>query len=110
MYLSALAENWYNLFFNVLKIWFSNSYVTKSLQGYSRKMSLLKGVYILKRCSSYMGVLLYTIKRPLAKLNVFFKKHRICCNEPIDYKMLTKLFLDVIAWLYGEGGNSHILT
>ena len=53
------------------------------------------------------GVLLYTIKRKLAKLNI---KHRICFNKPIDYKMLTKFFLDVIASLYGEGGNSHILT
>ena len=56
---------------------------------------------------SYMGVLLYTIKRSLAKLNI---KHRMCCNKPIDHKILTKFFLDVIAWLYGEGGNSHILA
>ena len=43
----------------------------------------------------------------LAKLNI---KHRMCCNKPIDYKMLTKVFLDIIAWLYGEGGNSHLLA
>ena len=65
------------------------------------------GVNILKRCSSYVGVLLYTIKRSLAKLNI---KHRICCNKPIDYKMLIKFFLDVITWLYGEGRNSQILA
>ena len=47
----------------------------------------------------YAG-LLYTIKRSLAKLNI---KHRVCYNKPIDYKMLTKFFLDIIAWLYGEG-------
>ena len=69
-------------------------------------MSLLQGVDILKRCSSYMRVLLYTIKRSLAKLNI---KRRMCCNKPIDYKMLTKFFLD-IAWLFREGGNSHILA
>ena len=90
----------------MLKICFSNSYVTKSLQGYSRKMSRI-GVDILKRCSSSLRVLLYTIKRSLAKLNI---EHRMCCNKPIDYKMLTKFFLDIIAWLYGEGGNSHILA
>ena len=72
----------------MLKIRVSNSYITNSLQGYSKKMSLLKGVDILKRCSSYR-VSLYTIKRSLAKLNI---KHRICCNKPIDYKMLTKFF------------------
>ena len=71
------------------------------------KMSLLKRLDILKRCSSYMGVLLYTIKRSLAKLNI---KHRMCFNKPIDYKMLTKFFLNIIAWLYGEGGNSRILA
>ena len=54
-----------------------------------------------------MGVLLKTIKRSLAKLNI---KHRMCCDKPIDYKILAKFFLDIIAWLYGEGGNSHILT
>ena len=54
-----------------------------------------------------MRVLLYTIKRSFAKLN---NKHRMCCNKPIDYKILTKLFLGVIAWLYGEGGNSHVLA
>ena len=43
----------------------------------------------------------------MAKLNT---KHRMCCNKPIDYKMLIKFFLDIIAWLYGEGGNSHILA
>ena len=36
-------------------------------------------------------------------------KHRMCCNRPIDYKMLAKFFLDIIAWLYREGANSHIL-
>ena len=41
----------------------------------------------------------------LAKLNI---KHRMSCNKPIDYKMLTKFFVDIIAWLYREGGNSHI--
>ena len=51
-----------------------------------------------------MRVLLYTVKRSLAKLNI---EHRMCCNKPVDYKMLIKFFLDVIAWLYGEGGNSH---
>ena len=65
------------------------------------------GVDILNRCSSYMGVLLYTITRSLAKLNI---KDRMCCNKPIDYKMLTKFFLDAIAWLHEEGGNSHILA
>ena len=83
----------------MLKICFSNSNVTKSLQKYSRKLSLLLGVDILKRCSSYMGVLLYTIERSLAKLNI---KHRMCCDKPIDYKMLTRFFLDITAWLYGE--------
>ena len=68
---------------------------------------LLQGVDILKRCSSYMRVLLYTTKRSLVKLNI---KHRMFCKKPINYKMLTKFFLDVIAWLYGEGGNSHILV
>ena len=43
----------------------------------------------------------------LAKLNI---KHRMCCNKPTDYKMLTKFFLDIIALLYGEGGKSHILA
>ena len=32
----------------------------------------------------------------------------MCCNKPIDYKMLAKFFLDIVAWLDGEGGNSHI--
>ena len=52
-----------------------------------------------------MGVLLYTIKRSLAKLNI---KHRMCCDKSIDYKMLTKFFLDIM--LHGEGGSSHILA
>ena len=56
-------------------------------------------VSILKRCCSYMRVLLYTIKRSLAKLNI---KHGMCCNKPVDYKMLTKFFLDIIAWFYGK--------
>ena len=56
-------------------------------------------VDILKSCGSYMQVLLYTIKRSMAKLNI---KHRMCCNKPIDYKILTKFFLDIIAWLYGK--------
>ena len=63
-------------------------------------------VEVLKRCGSYMRVLLYTIKRSSAKLII---KHRMYCNKPINYKGLTKLFLDIIAWLYEEGGNSHIL-
>ena len=46
-----------------------------------------------------MRVLLYTIKRSLGKLNI---KHRMCCNKPIDYKMLTKFFLDILALLYGK--------
>ena len=46
----------------------------------------------------YAG-LLYTIKRSLAKLNI---KHRMCSNKPIDYKMLTKFFLDIFALLYGK--------
>ena len=38
-------------------------------------------------------------------------KHRMCsCSKPIDYKMLTMFFLDIIAWLYGEGGNSYLLV
>ena len=57
-------------------------------------------VDILKRCGSYMRVLLSIIKRSLAKLNI---KHRMCCKKPIDYKMLTKFFLGIIAWLYGKG-------
>ena len=68
--------------------------------------SLSFRVDILKKCGSYMWVLLYTIKKSLAKLNI---KHRTCCNKPIDYKILTKFFLGITAWLYGEGGNSHIL-
>ena len=44
-----------------------------------------------------MRVLLYTIKRSLAKLNI---KHRMCCNEPTDYKMLTKFFPDIFALSY----------
>ena len=46
-----------------------------------------------------MGFLLHTINRSLAKLNI---KHIMCFNKPIDHKMLTKFFLDVIAWLYEE--------
>ena len=46
-----------------------------------------------------MQVLLYTIKRSLAKLNI---KHRMCCNKPIDYRMLAKCFLDIFALLYGK--------
>ena len=61
---------------------------------------------VLKRYGFYMWVLLYTIKRSLTKLNI---KHGMCCNKPINYKMLTKFFLDTIVWLYGEGDNSHIL-
>ena len=56
-------------------------------------------VDILKRCGSYMRVLLCTIKRSLAKVNI---KHGMYCNKPIDYKMLTKFFLDIFAWLYGK--------
>ena len=63
-------------------------------------------VDILKRCGSCMWVLLSTIKRSLAKLNI---KHGMCCNKPTDYKMLAKFFLDIIAWFFGEGGNSQIL-
>ena len=63
-------------------------------------------VGILKRCGSFMWVLLYTIKRSLTKLNI---KHRMCCNKPIDYKMLTKFFLDIHCLVVREGGNSHIL-
>ena len=33
----------------------------------------------------------------------------MCCNKPINYKMCTKFFEDIIVWLYGEGCNSHIL-
>ena len=47
-----------------------------------------------------MRVLLYTIKRSLAKLNI---KHRMYCNEPTDYKMLTKFFPDIFALSYGKG-------
>ena len=46
-----------------------------------------------------MRVLLYTIKRSLEKLNI---KHRICCNEPTDYQMLTKFFPDIFALSYGK--------
>ena len=46
-----------------------------------------------------MRVLLHTIKRSLAKLNI---KHRMCCNKPTDYKMLTKFFLDIFGLLYGK--------
>ena len=56
-------------------------------------------VNILKRCGSYIRVLLYIIKRSLAKLNI---KHRMCCNKPIDYKILTTFSLDISVWLYGK--------
>ena len=46
-----------------------------------------------------MRVLLYTIERSLAKLNI---KHIMCCNEPTDYKMLTKFFPDIFALSYGK--------
>ena len=46
-----------------------------------------------------MRVLRYTIKRSLAKLNI---KHRMSCNKPIAYKMLTKFFQDIFALLYGK--------
>ena len=54
-----------------------------------------------------MRVLLCTIKRSLAKLNI---KRRICCNEPTDYKMrdyqdFPRHFCIVVL----EGCNSHIL-
>ena len=45
------------------------------------------------------GFLLYTVKRSLAKLNI---KHRMCCNEPTDYKMLTKFLPDIFALFYGK--------
>ena len=54
-----------------------------------------------------MGFYCIPLRDLLAKLNI---KHRMCCKKPIDYMMLTKFFLDIIAWLYGEGGNSHILA
>ena len=96
----------YNLFFNVPKICFSNSDVTKSLQGYDQEKCLSSRAEVLKRCGCYMQVLLYTIKRSLAILNI---EYRMCFNKPIDYKMLTKFFPDIITWFHGEGGNSHIL-
>ena len=40
-----------------------------------------------------MRVLLYTIKRSLAELNI---KHRMCCNESTDYKMLAKFSQTVL--------------
>ena len=46
-----------------------------------------------------MRVLLYTIKRSLAKKNI---KHRMYCNESTDYKMLVKFFPDIFALLYGK--------
>ena len=46
-----------------------------------------------------MQVLLYAIKRSLAKLNI---KHNMCCNKAIDYKMLTKSFPDIFALFYGK--------
>ena len=45
-------------------------------------------------------------ERSLAKLNI---RHGMRCNKPINYKMLTKFLLDIIAWSYGQEGNSHIL-
>ena len=71
------------------------------------------------KCLSYRGqisskdivleVVFYCIplRDLLAKLNI---KHKMCCNKPIDCKMIAKFFLYIIAWLYGEGGNSHILA
>ena len=57
-----------------------------------------------------MRVLLYTIKRSLEKLNI---KHRMCCNESTDYKMLAKFFPDIFCTVVWEGCkegcNSHIL-
>ena len=46
-----------------------------------------------------MRVLLYTIKTSLTKLNI---KHRMCCNESADYKMLAKFFPDTFALSYGK--------
>ena len=46
-----------------------------------------------------MRILLYTIKRSLAKLNI---KHRMRCNKPIDCKMLIKFLLDIFTLLYGK--------
>ena len=46
-----------------------------------------------------MRVLRYTIKSSLAKLNI---KHRMSCNKPIAYKMLTKFFQDIFALLSGK--------
>ena len=48
-------------------------------------MSLLQGVGMFKRYSSYMGFYCIPLRDLLAKLNI---KHRMCCNKPIDYKML----------------------
>ena len=36
-----------------------------------------------------MGFFGVPLRDLLAKLNI---KHRMCCNKPIDYKMLTKFF------------------
>ena len=44
-------------------------------------------VEVLKRCGSYMRILLYIIKRSLAKLNI---KERMCYNKPVNHKMLAK--------------------
>ena len=90
----------------MLKICFSSSYVTKSLQEYSRKMSPIGGRYPQDTVLIWVFYCI-PLRDLLAKLNI---KHRLCRNRPIDYKMLTKFFLDVIAWLYGKGGNSHILA
>ena len=77
---------------------FSNVYVTKSLQGYSRKMSLLSGRYSQKMRFLY-AVLWYTIKRSFAKLII---KHRMSCNKPIAYKKFTKFFPYIFALLCGK--------
>ena len=47
-----------------------------------------------------MQVLLYTIKRSL--IGKIEYQTQMCCNKPIDYKMLTKFFLDIFALLYGK--------
>ena len=87
------------MFFNVLKIFVFQILMSLSHYKDTQGKCLSFRVDILERCGSYMRVLLYTIKRSLAKLNI---KHRMCCNKPIDYKMLIKFFLDITAWLYGK--------
>ena len=52
-----------------------------------------------------MRVLLYTIKRSLEKLNI---KHRMCCNESTDYKMLAKFFPDIFALSYGKDVRKEV--